>query len=106
MVPRASAVTRLVSPEIYFLKLWSPGRSYLSGWFPLSFIFLSYGPKNVYIYQVGFPGDLFSKVMVPRAPVFIRLVSPEIYFLKLWSLGRLYLSGWFPQIFMFLSYGP
>ena len=34
MVPRASTVTRLVSPDIYHLKLWSPGRLYLSGWFP------------------------------------------------------------------------
>jgi len=39
----------------------SLGRLQLPGWFPLRFIFLSYGPQGVRIYQVGFPGDLFSK---------------------------------------------
>ena len=120
MVPRASTVTRLVSLEIYFLKLLSLEHLQLPGWFPWRFIFLSYGPQGVGIYQVGFPGDLFSKVIVPRASIFIwlvsleisrastvtRLVFLEIYFLKLWSLGRLQLPGWFPQIFIFLSYGP
>ena len=93
MVPRAPVFIRLVSPDIYFLKLWSLGRLYYQVGFPGDLFSKVHGPQGVYSYQVGFPRYLFSKVMVPRASVFIRLVSPEIYFLKLWSLGRLYLSG-------------
>ena len=41
-----------------------------------------------------------------QLPYIALLPSLEIYILKLWSLERLQLPGWFPRRFIFLSYGP